>query len=86
MNLSAERMKIVEEIEQIPENKLAELYRMVHKYRLEQEETDSETRTPSKLVMQYAGAWEGMSDQDVEDFLQEIRTRRKEAFSSRRDP
>ena len=85
LNLSAERKRILEEIEQIPENKLKEVYRLVHNYRIEQEETESDTEPFTKSVMQYAGAWKDMPDEEFNEFLEEIRTRRRKAFSSRRD-
>lgn len=85
INLSAERKRIIEEIEQIPENKLEEVYHLVRNYRIEQGKTELEAKPIIKPVMKYAGIWEGMPDEEFNEFLEEIRTRRREAFSSRRD-
>lgn len=85
ISLSANRKRIIEEIEQIPENKLDEVYRLVHNYRVEQEERELEAKPSTKSVMRYAGAWEDMPEEDLNEFLEDIRVRRQEAFSSRRD-
>lgn len=84
MSISAERKRIIEEIEQIPENKLEEVYTLVHNYRIENLQLEPDPFKSSKSVMDYAGAWKDLPDGMLEDFLNEVRTRREEAFSTRR--
>ncbi|MFZ0546514.1 MAG: hypothetical protein WAM60_13800 [Candidatus Promineifilaceae bacterium] len=76
INTSAGRKKIIDEIEQIPENKLDEVYHLVHSYRVEQE-TEPTSEPLGKSIMRYAGAWKDMPDEDFSEFLEEIRIRRQ---------
>ena len=85
INLSAERRKLIEEIKQIPENQLEEIYHLVHSYRIEQGEPKLDPEPPTNKFMEFAGAWEDMPDEEFNDFLEEIRQRRKEAFVNRRE-
>jgi hypothetical protein len=85
MNISADRRKIIEEIEQIPEDKLSVVYRMVHDYRIEHEESKLGDDSATNHFMEFAGAWEDMSDEELNEFLEEIRQWRRSAFDSRRE-
>lgn len=80
MGISAERERIFEEIRRIPESKLAEIYSLLHHFRVGLETT----RNGMKPVMKYAGCWSDMSDKVFAEFTQEIATRREDAFSRRR--
>jgi hypothetical protein len=80
MEASAERKRILEEVKLIPENKLAEIYSILHHFRIGLETT----RNGMKPVMKYAGCWSDMSDQVFTEFTQEIAARRENAFSRRR--
>lgn len=75
-----EREKILEEINLIPQDKLAEVYAFLHYFRLGLESTRSSTGA----VMQYAGCWRDMPDEIYDEFIREVATRRQEAFSRRR--
>ena len=70
--------EILQELEHIPETKLAELYDIIHYFRLglEQERRDNPT-------MQLAGAWADMPDDLFQWLLAEISMRRSGAFSGR---
>lgn len=80
MSLAVEREKIVEEIQLIPEDKLAEIYAILHYFRLGVEAAHDQM--PS--VMQYAGCWRDMAAETFAEFAQEVAARRHGAFGRRR--
>ncbi|MCB1191351.1 MAG: hypothetical protein H7A23_05095 [Leptospiraceae bacterium] len=67
------KFKIIQEIEQIPENKLMELYNLVHFYRIGLEQIVSK-KTES---INYAGCWSDMSEEDFQDFVETTFRRRR---------
>jgi hypothetical protein len=71
--------KILKELEQIPETKLAELYDLIHYYRIGLEHDRRENPT-----MQLAGAWADMPDDLFESFVTDIHHRRRQGLSHRR--
>ncbi len=73
------RDDILEELKQIPEAKLAEVYDLIHYFRLG---LQSEQRTNPSLEL--AGAWRDMPDDVFRSFLEETTMRRREGFSKRR--
>ncbi len=75
-----ERKRILEEINLIPGDKLTEVYTFLHRFRLGLEET----RNVKSTVMQYAGCWHDMSDEEYAELIREITARRQVAFSRRR--
>jgi hypothetical protein len=80
MSLPAERTKILQEIELIPDDRLSEIYDFLHHYRLGLEVA----KEPAKSVMQYAGCWRDMPDEAFAAFTRDVVERRKRAFSGRR--
>ena len=72
--------KILKELERIPETKLAELYDIIHYFRLGLEQEARENPT-----MKLAGAWADMSDDLFESLMNEVGVRRSRAFSRRRE-
>ncbi len=81
MNISEIQIKVIEEIRLIPQENLPELYDFIHFYRLGLETAQDNTEE----IMQFAGCWEDMPDQEFENFSQKIADRRKRAFSGRRE-
>ena len=71
--------KILAELEKIPETKLAELYDIIYRFRLGLEREQRENPT-----MKLAGAWADMPVERFQSLLDEIGTRRQQAFSRRR--
>ena len=72
------RAKFQDDIYEIPESRLQEIYEVIHFFRL-----GLEREVPNKPdVMRFAGAWENL--QDFEGFEAELKQRRREAFTSRR--
>lgn len=79
MSVSALRSKVIEEVQRVPEEKLGEIYEFIHFFRLGVETVKN---TPED-IMQFAGCWQDMTDEDFEDFLADITERRYQAFSGR---
>jgi len=71
--------KVMEEIKLIPENKLPEIYSVIHFFRLGLE---IGTKAPEK-IMRFAGSWEDMNEKEYNEFSDEISQRRNQAFSRR---
>jgi hypothetical protein len=72
--------KILKELEGIPETKLAELYDIIHYFRIGLEQETCENPT-----MKLAGAWTDMRDDLFESLMNEIEARRSRAFSGNQD-
>jgi iron complex outermembrane recepter protein len=74
-----DRNQIIEEINLIPEDKRQELYNLIHQFRISLE------RSPNNVdrIMQFAGIWLDMSEEEFSNFCEEIEQRRQ-ASSSRR--
>jgi len=53
----------LEEVQQIPDAKLAQLYEMIHGFRL-----SSETNNHNAAIIQFAGCWSEMSDEAYGNF------------------
>jgi hypothetical protein len=75
------KSKVLQEIDLIPDDKLADLYNFIHYFRLGLER--SKIIKP-KPIMAFAGCWKDMSDEMFNDFTAEIRQRRQQAFARRR--
>ena len=71
---------VMDEIKQIPDHKLPELYELVHGFRLHLPGSEKE----KQRVMKFAGSWADLPDDTFSSFLTETRQRRKQAFSGRR--
>ncbi len=80
MTTTTLRLKVIEEIHHIPEEKLREIYDVIHFFRVGVESVNS---TPHKNIMAFAGCWDDMPDQEFHAFLLEITNRRSHAFSGR---
>ncbi|MBI4670117.1 MAG: hypothetical protein HY741_00400 [Chloroflexi bacterium] len=80
MSSSIERERVIEEIRRLPENRLDEIYSLLHFFRIGLETS----RDKIKPIMQFAGAWSEMSEDTFADFMRSITTRRQEASAGRR--
>lgn len=74
------KQKVVEELEMIPQDKLPELYDLIHHYRLGLEKSGSRR----SQILQLAGSWSEMTEEEFTTFLEEIPERRSTAFAHRR--
>ena len=74
------REKLNDEIREIPDARLQEIYDVIHFFRL-----GLEREVPKQPdVMRFAGAWDDLPD--FAGFEAELKQRRREAFKSRRRP
>ena len=77
------REKLRQEIVNIPDSRLREIYDVIHFFRLGLTQTSQQNQsTTTPDIMRFAGAWEDMHDFDA--FENEIAQRRRTAFKSRR--
>jgi hypothetical protein len=81
MNVSEIENRVIDEVRLFPQDKLPELYTFIHCYRLGIETGQNDIRA----IMQFAGCWEDMQDEEFENFAEDIAERRKIAFSRRRE-
>lgn len=73
--------KLINEVKKIPEDKIAELYNVVHLFRLEAE-TKKAVKDRRKEAVKFFGIWKGMSSEESA-VLDEIQSRRKRAYRER---
>lgn len=71
--------KIIEEISLIPNDKLIELYDLIHTFRMGL----NQSKTNINEIMQFAGCWDDMSEEDFTNFCEEIEQRRQTSSSRR---
>ena len=64
--------KIIAEINLIPKDKRKELYDLIHKFRIGLERSHNNIDE----IMQFAGSWSDMPEEDFSDFYEEIEQRR----------
>lgn len=76
------KSKVLQEIELIPEDKLADLYNFIHYFRLGLERAQVTGPNP---ILAFAGSWKDMPDELFTDFTAEITQRRRQAFTGRRN-
>ncbi len=70
---------VIEEIRLVPKNRLRDVYNFIHFFRLGLEKVQDE----SEDIMRFAGCWQDMTDEEFENFSQEMTDRRQQAFSGR---
>ena len=80
MNTATLRLKLIEELQYIPEDKLPALYDIIRFFR-----TKIESVKPASHnnIMSFAGCWDNMPDDMFDSLLNDIKERRKNAFSGR---
>ena len=72
------RDKVIEEVHLVPDDKIPELFDVVRGFRVG-------CRGKDKVgIMRFAGSWASFSDDEFQNFLDEIADRRTHAFSGRR--
>jgi hypothetical protein len=76
MENSELRTKVFEEVQQVPDEQLAELYTLIHSFRLDLTPDTAKINS----TMQLAGCWSDLPDRAYAEFLEEIPLRRQQAF------
>jgi len=80
MSATSIREQVIEEIKHIPENKLQILLELIRDYK---KGKVSSVKT-ERSIADFAGIWKDITNEEYNDFLQEIERRRKRA-TKRRD-
>lgn len=75
MSISELRTKVLAEIHQVPEDKLSELYELIHSFRSIADNPSND----AKAILQFAGCWNDMPDETYTEFVDEMATRRQQA-------
>lgn len=78
--MSALREKLITEIQHIPDNRLQEIFDVIHFFRLGLSSVQAEKPLN---IRQFAGAWVDMDDSVFAEWETEWRERRRQAFSRR---
>ncbi|NIU02102.1 MAG: hypothetical protein GWN01_14700 [Nitrosopumilaceae archaeon] len=81
MKISSIREKVVKEVNQIPEEKLAQVLDLIHHFRLGLQLSKKKTAK----VTDFAGCWKDMPEDVYQDFIRDITQRRHTAFSRRKN-
>jgi hypothetical protein len=74
--------KIIKEVEKIPKNKIAELYDVIHLFRIEIESLQKAPKDRRIEAVKFFGIWKDMSPEE-NTVLDEILSRRKRAYRER---
>lgn len=74
------REKIVEEINQLPRERLPELYQIVHDFRLRTNGGEGDAQD----IMRFAGCWSDLPADLYEEFTTRLHDRRSRASQERR--
>lgn len=77
------KQQLLQELNLIPEDKLADVYNFLHHFRLGLEK--SANSAVSEQILSFAGCWSDMPVSTFDDFLQDITERRQHAFLGRRN-
>jgi hypothetical protein len=74
--------KIIKEVEKIPKNKIAELYDVVHLFRIKVESPQKAPKDRRSEVVKFSGIWKDMSPEESA-VLDELQARRKKTYRER---
>ena len=80
MELTSEREKVLEEVRQIPDGKLSDLYKLLREFRVGAELSANSGTS----AMRFAGCWNEIGDDVFDDFQRDITERRRNASVRRR--
>ena len=82
MTLSILKNRLLNEIELLPEDKLTDLYNVIHYFRLGAEKNKGENDND---LLSFSGSWNDMNDEIFNDYLLDITKMRNRAFRDRRN-
>jgi hypothetical protein len=78
--MAISRQQLAEEIAAIPDDRISEVFGIVHRFRVALEPVPASTDAGDN---DFAGIWEDMPDEEFKSFLRDIKDRRHDAFTSR---
>lgn len=73
------RERVINELSLIPQDKLIEVYDVIHFFRMGLEKS----KTDADKILSFSGCWGDMQDKEFNEFTEEIKQRRKQAFKGR---
>jgi hypothetical protein len=76
---------VIEEVNRLPQERLPDLYTLIHYFRLGLEQSDKSNQPSAAKIMALAGSWQEMPESEFAELLQEIGQRRQLAFQRRRN-
>ncbi|MFP4547053.1 MAG: hypothetical protein ACLFQM_02900 [Fidelibacterota bacterium] len=79
--MTVTKNKIIDEINQLPEVKLDEVFDLIHFFRIGFEK---ERNVNKESIMKYAGVWSEMTEKDLSNFFLGVRERRN-SYQHRRE-
>ncbi|MDX2215811.1 MAG: hypothetical protein SFY66_21285 [Oculatellaceae cyanobacterium bins.114] len=79
MSSSDLRTEVWQEIQHVPDNRLRELLALIHTFRLRVEPVNTQSRS----ILEFAGCWNDLPNETFTEFLDDISSRRQQAFSQR---
>lgn len=82
MNSLQIKDKVLQEIDLLPDDKLSDVYNFIHFFRLGIEKSQD---IGAQSILKFADSWQEMSDEVFEEFVVEIKERRNQAFTRRRE-
>jgi len=74
--------KIIKEVEKIPEDKIAELYDVIHFFRIGVESQKKVIKDSKQAILNFFGIWRDISPEEA-TVLDEIQSRRERTFRER---
>ena len=83
MDILSTRERVAREVELMPEEYLADVFRLLHFFRLGIGNQPGQ-RNKAERILQFAGSWGDWQESEFSDFLAETANRRQTAFSERR--
>ena len=78
------RERLLDEIQRIPDTRIAEVFDLIHFFRIGLAAVPPRAETPEAMIAQFAGCWSEMPEQDFTAFQSELQSRRHTAFGQRR--
>ncbi len=79
MHTSTMRDKILDELSKILDDKVSEIFDVIHYFRIG---LGTKTTNPQN-ILKLAGSWNDLSEDDFNEFLEDVKNRRNNAFNSR---
>ena len=78
------RERLLDEIQRIPDTRIAEIFDLIHFFRIGLAAAPPVAETTDSMIAKFAGCWSDMQDQDFTSLESDLQSRRHAAFGQRR--
>jgi hypothetical protein len=78
------RERLIDEIQRIPDTRIAEVFDLIHFFRIGLAAAPAVAETPGSMIEKFAGCWSDMPERDFTALDAELQSRRHAAFGQRR--